>query len=210
MNRLRSRLTYANVMVTVLAFVVLAGGTAYAATEMLPKDSVGTKQLKKEAVTPSKLSKGAKKTLTGATGPQGPAGAVGKEGPAGKEGHEGRQGPQGPGAITFEAALPTTKTEIRTFGGVTVYGYCAGGEANLVFTGQGGSRLDIYGTRNYEGKVYSVDLTEESELGLFGPTIDTDLVSRSSPGVSAFTRFDLHASGLACKVVGMVTPSAIG
>ena len=52
LKRLRGKLTYSNVMVTVLAFVVLAGGTAYAATEMLPKNSVGTKQLAKEAVTP--------------------------------------------------------------------------------------------------------------------------------------------------------------
>ena len=43
MRRLRDNLTYANVMVTVLAFIVL-GGVAYAAG--LPPNSVGTKQLK--------------------------------------------------------------------------------------------------------------------------------------------------------------------
>lgn len=46
MARIRKRLTYANVMVTLLAFVVL-GGTAWAA---LAKNSVGPKQLKKNAV----------------------------------------------------------------------------------------------------------------------------------------------------------------
>jgi hypothetical protein len=79
----RPRLTYANVMVTLLAFVVL-GGSAYAATQ-LPKNSVGAKQLKKNAVTPSKLSAAAKTTLTG-HGPQGPAGAPGKDGSVGAPG----------------------------------------------------------------------------------------------------------------------------
>jgi hypothetical protein len=89
MNRLRSKLTYSNVMVTVLAVLVIGGGTAYAASEMLPKNSVGSKQIKKEAVTPSKLSKASKAALTG------PSGAVGATGPQGKEGKEGSPGEQG-------------------------------------------------------------------------------------------------------------------
>ena len=52
--RLASRLTYANVMATVAVFLALGGG-AYAALE-LPKNSVGTKQLKNHAVTPKKVS----------------------------------------------------------------------------------------------------------------------------------------------------------
>jgi hypothetical protein len=86
MNRMRAKLTYSNVMVTILAFVVLTGGSAYAATEMLPKNSVGSKQLKKEAVTPAKLSATAKLTLTGpkgTTGPQGPKGETGTKGEPG-------------------------------------------------------------------------------------------------------------------------------
>jgi hypothetical protein len=43
-----------NVMVTILAFIVLAGGTACAASQ-LAKNSVGTKQLKKNAVNGSKV-----------------------------------------------------------------------------------------------------------------------------------------------------------
>ena len=81
MHRIRQKLTYSNVMVTVLALIVLGGGTAYAASEMLPKGSVGTKQLKKEAVTPSKLSKKAKATLVGPAGPKGATGATGDAGP---------------------------------------------------------------------------------------------------------------------------------
>ena len=54
MKRVASKLTYANVMVTILAFVVLAGGTAFAAGQ-LGKNSVGPKQLKKNAVTAAKI-----------------------------------------------------------------------------------------------------------------------------------------------------------
>lgn len=60
-NWIRPRLTYANVMVTVLAFIVLGGG-AVAATKV-PKKSVGPKQLKANAVTGPKVKDG---SLSGA------------------------------------------------------------------------------------------------------------------------------------------------
>ncbi len=56
--RFRPKLTYANVMVTLLAFVVLAGGGAYAAGQ-LAKNSVGPKQLQKNAVTSAKVKNSA-------------------------------------------------------------------------------------------------------------------------------------------------------
>ncbi|MBS1882496.1 MAG: hypothetical protein JSS97_06020 [Actinobacteria bacterium] len=46
MKHVRKRLTYANVMSSLAVFLILAGGTAFAATE-LAKNTVGTKQLKK-------------------------------------------------------------------------------------------------------------------------------------------------------------------
>jgi hypothetical protein len=55
-NRLRPRLTYANVISTLCLFIVLGGG-AYAATS-LPKNSVGTKQLKADAVKSGKVKNG--------------------------------------------------------------------------------------------------------------------------------------------------------
>jgi hypothetical protein len=55
---MKPRLTYANVMVTILAFIVLGGG-AYAAVTKVAKNSVGTKQLKNGAVTGVKLKNGA-------------------------------------------------------------------------------------------------------------------------------------------------------
>jgi hypothetical protein len=53
--KLRRHLTYANVISTVCLFLVLGGGAAFAATK-LAKSSVGTEQLKGEAVTKGKMA----------------------------------------------------------------------------------------------------------------------------------------------------------
>jgi len=90
MRKLRSALTYANVLSTLAVFLVLGSG-AYAATQ-LPKNSVGAKQLKKEAVTPAKLSAAAKTSMTGPQGPQGAAGAKGDRGEKGEKGERGEPG----------------------------------------------------------------------------------------------------------------------
>jgi len=88
MKLVRKRLTYANVMSSIAVFFVVAGGTAFAASQ-LGKESVGTSQLKKEAVSLAKIKKAAKNALRGATGPrgaEGPRGATGPEGPKGATG----------------------------------------------------------------------------------------------------------------------------
>ncbi|HTR74661.1 MAG TPA: hypothetical protein VMH33_05315 [Solirubrobacterales bacterium] len=62
MRRLRGKLTYSNVISTVCLFLLIGGGTAFAASQ-LGKNSVGSKQLKKNAVTAAKIKKNA---VTGA------------------------------------------------------------------------------------------------------------------------------------------------
>jgi hypothetical protein len=82
-----------------LALVIAMGGTSYAAIK-LPANSVGTKQLKANAVVSSKVKNG---SLTAAdfapnripTGPRGPQGPQGLQGPQGPAGPPGRQGPPG-------------------------------------------------------------------------------------------------------------------
>jgi hypothetical protein len=134
MKRLQGKLTYSNVMVTVLAFVVLAGGTAYAANEILPKGSVGTKQIKKEAVTPSKLSKASKAALTGPVGPKGATGATGPQGTKGDKGEKGDQGLRGPSNAyyVFNNATGSPKTLTLT---VPPGNYTASGSMYATITG---------------------------------------------------------------------------
>jgi hypothetical protein len=113
MKRVRKRLTYANVMSTIAVFLVVAGGTAFAASQ-LGKESVGTKQLKKEAVSLAKINAAAKNSLKGATGPAGPAGpdgakgatgATGPQGPKGDRGEKGEKGDTGPSTGPAGGAL---------------------------------------------------------------------------------------------------------
>jgi len=88
------RLSYANVVATLALFIALGGG-AYAATK-LPKNSVGPTQLRRNAVTSSKVKDGslhrqdfATKDLATLRGPTGPTGATGATGAKGDMGAVG-------------------------------------------------------------------------------------------------------------------------
>jgi hypothetical protein len=133
-------------MVTILAVIVVGGGTAYAAASALPKNSVGSKQIKNEAVTPAKLSKAAKAALTGVAGVTGPAGP---EGPAGKE---GVRGPAGATDVVVRYATATTPNneggsaeanchpgEVATGGGTELLTGLVNNQ--LVFTTPGGTPI---------------------------------------------------------------------
>jgi hypothetical protein len=123
MTRLiRSRLTFANVTSVVALFVAL-GGSSYAALN-LPKGSVGTKQLRNNAVTSPKVKRGSllisdfRRSQRARL--RGPRGRVGPQGPVGPQGAQGPQGatgaPGAPGAtnvvvrygtpVTIDAATP--------------------------------------------------------------------------------------------------------
>ncbi|MBA2952445.1 hypothetical protein GON03_20705 [Nocardioides sp. MAH-18] len=73
------------------------GGTSYAAVQ-LPRNSVGSHQIRANAVTEKKLAKKVRQRLeaAGVPGPAGPAGAAGAQGAPGAPGAQGLQGPQGP------------------------------------------------------------------------------------------------------------------
>jgi hypothetical protein len=112
MRRLRGTLTYSNVISTLCLLLLLGGGTAYAATH-LPKNSVGSRQLRKGAVTPSKLSRGAKAALSGGQGPTGPQGLRGDKG---EKGDQGARGPSNaitkfdPSAVAWSTTFTTIET----------------------------------------------------------------------------------------------------
>jgi hypothetical protein len=107
-TRIKAGLTYANVMATVAVFLALGGG-AYAALK-LPKNSVGSKQIKAGAVNSSKVANRsllardfkAGQLPAGPQGPKGDTGAPGQQGQQGQQGLQGATGAQGPGAIRLD------------------------------------------------------------------------------------------------------------
>jgi hypothetical protein len=100
---LRRTLAYARRHhLALLALFFAMGGTSYAAVT-LPRNSVGTAQIKAEAVTLAKINSGALRSLKGAAGargPQGLQGDTGATGPQGLQGDTGATGPQGPTGAT--------------------------------------------------------------------------------------------------------------
>lgn len=89
MSSIRRRLSFANVVSCIALFIAL-GGASYAAIQ-LPKNSVGTKQVKPNAINASKIKDGSLSVadfksselsqLHGPVGPQGPKGPQGEPGP---------------------------------------------------------------------------------------------------------------------------------
>ena len=106
---MRSRLTYANVTATLALFLALGGVSWAAAT--LPRNSVGTKQLKTSAVTSAKVANGTLQrsdfddSALPATGPTGPHRA---DRPRRPTGPTGPTGPAGAAADAFDS--PTGRT----------------------------------------------------------------------------------------------------
>lgn len=89
MNKRRLRAPSPALVISLIALFVALGGTSYAAIT-LPKNSVGTKQLKNGAVTKAKINK---KTLTALKGAPGPQGIQGVKGDQGANGLQGLPGP---------------------------------------------------------------------------------------------------------------------
>ena len=86
MSRIRTSLSYANVTATVAVFIALGGG-AYAAIT-LPANSVGKKQIKKNAVVSKKVKDQSllRKDFKAGQLPAGPQGAPGPQGDKGDPG----------------------------------------------------------------------------------------------------------------------------
>jgi hypothetical protein len=102
-HTLLSRRLSPAMVVACLALLVALGGTSVAAVTAIPRNSVGTPQLKKNAVVSAKVKNGSLRATdfaagqlpAGLAGPPGPAGAGGPQGPQGLAGPQGTQGVQG-------------------------------------------------------------------------------------------------------------------
>jgi hypothetical protein len=113
LNRFVPRLTYANVVATLALFLALGGG-AYAAFK-LPKNSVGPKQIKANAVNSSKVANGS--LLAGDF----EAGQL-PTGPQGLKGDQGIQGIQGiQGSASASAAFGGVQNLPTLAGGASVF-----------------------------------------------------------------------------------------
>jgi hypothetical protein len=126
MHRVSTHVTYANVVATLALFIALGGG-AYAAIK-LPANSVGTKQIKSQAVTSKKVKNGSLLAADFAKG-QTPAGPKGEQGAQGPQGEPGRQGdPGGQGAPGAAGAAGTARAYADVIpncsGGVFPVGTC--------------------------------------------------------------------------------------
>lgn len=97
--------TYANVVSTVALVLAVSGGAAFAATA-LPRDSVGTPQLKDNAVTGAKVHDGSLRARDFAAGSL-PSGAPGSPGPSGAPGAPGSPGPSGATGPSFAHTVQT-------------------------------------------------------------------------------------------------------
>ena len=98
MTRIGFRRPSPPMVVALVALLAALAGTSYAAVQ-LPANSVGTKQLKKNAVTGKKVKNRSLKAIDFAAG-QLPKGPKGDQGPQGVQGPRGVQGPKGDPAPT--------------------------------------------------------------------------------------------------------------
>lgn len=102
MIRIRRRPSPAMV-VALVALLLALGGTSYATVSaVLPKNSVGTAQLKANAVVSAKVKDRSLRAVDFATGqlPAGPQGAQGPQGPQGAKGDTGAKGDPGTPGIS--------------------------------------------------------------------------------------------------------------
>jgi hypothetical protein len=140
MNRIRRHLTYANVMATLGVFLAL-GGVSYAALK-LPKNSVGSKQIKKNAITSTKVKNGSLKQGDFAAG-QLPAGLPGAQGVPGLKGDKGAKGDTGDtgtfGAVTTAFEQAPADLADGTNGNYDVY--CPTGQIAIGGGGRGDDTL---------------------------------------------------------------------
>lgn len=170
-------------VIAIVALIVALGGTGYAAVT-LPANSVGTAQLKKNAVTSLKVKNGSLLSADFKAGqiPAGPAG------PAGSPGAAGAAGPAGP----FPDAMPAGKTIRGAFdiGGTAaaagalantsisfIYAFAAAPGVKIVLQG-GAAPAECAGNATFpQAQAGFLCIYEESRTNTLGVTLNA--VNRS-------------------------------
>jgi hypothetical protein len=148
-------------VVACVALLVALTGSGYAAV-VLPRNSVGTIQLRNGAVTSPKVKDGAlglvdfapsqRAQLQGAAGSQGPAGAKGDRGDKGDKGDKGEKGDKGssgtPGTpgLSGYAIVESTQSTTAAFMGLSVS--CPSGKRALGGGGGTSTPAAVVSVRN--------------------------------------------------------------
>ena len=195
LRRIRAHRPGHATIVAYIALFVALGGVSYAALK-LPKNSVGSKQIKKDAVKSSKVRNGSLKATDFGAG-QLPAGPQGLQGPQGIQGIQGIQG------------------ETGTFGDVTVaFERAAADLANST-----NANYDVYcpeGQRAIGGGGRGDDtLSEETILTNTRPAVSPSNTEPPTPGTQTFTGWRITvvnptggaASGIKPEVWAICTAS---
>ena len=145
MKALRSHLKFANV-ISVVALCIALGGTSYAALT-LPRNSVGSKQIKSGAVKSSDVKNSSLRLRdfkrgevpAGATGPAGALGPKGDAGPQGARGADGADGAEGaPGTVGAASTAFFRATSDLADGNSSSYSvFCPAGKQAIGGGGRG-------------------------------------------------------------------------
>lgn len=115
LNRLRHRLTYANVMATLALFVAL-GGTSYAAIVVtganVRDESLTGRDVRNGSLEAAELSARARASMKGQQGDAGSDGANGRDGQRGADGERGSTGPAGGAGASGAAGVTGPQGEV--------------------------------------------------------------------------------------------------
>jgi hypothetical protein len=110
-----------------LALFLALGGTSFAAgNALLPRNSVGTKQVINGSLLTNDFSRAARTALKGNRGLRGPAGAQGAQGATGATGAQGVQGAPGQSATKLFVALDAGGTITKNGGAASATRASAG------------------------------------------------------------------------------------
>jgi hypothetical protein len=204
------------IAIAYLALFVALGGVSVAAIN-LPAKSVGTRQLKANAVVSSKVKDGsllrkdfgASELPAGAVGPTGATGAAGNTGAAGAAGATGPTGAAGPVAFAeFYALMPPDNAATVAAGGAVDFPQNGPASEGIARTGADTFQLQEIGTYRV---AFTVSVSEAGQLQLSldsggGPQALAKTVFGRATGTSQISGESLVATSVENSVLSVINP----